>query len=162
MFALGWSQTKMIYMQSVGVLCQNAHTTTACLAGAPHSLKMLWDTEVKLHMGCTSHDGSYVWGSCEAHGCSTASSFPTSCSGSASFLQNLALLSDLLLIPAFPVQTHHVQEVHFQTGCSACELWLLHSWKRHYQEQLSFTLYTCRDIYPHIRIEETAPPPLWD
>lgn len=33
----------MIYIQSVGFLCQNAHTTTTCLAGAPHSLKLLWD-----------------------------------------------------------------------------------------------------------------------
>lgn len=35
-FALGLSQAKMIYIQSVGVLCKNAHTATTCLTSAPH------------------------------------------------------------------------------------------------------------------------------
>lgn len=51
MFALGLSQTKMIYIQSVGVLCKNAHTATTCLTSAPHSLKMLWDAALFITHG---------------------------------------------------------------------------------------------------------------
>lgn len=139
--------------------CPHNHNMPGWCSSQPQDALRCWS---KLPMGCMSHDGSCAWSSYEAHGCSTAPSSPTSCSGSAPLLQNLALLSGLLLIPALPAHTHHTQEVHFQPGCSACELRLLHNWKRDYQEQLSFSVYTCRNIYPLIWTEETAPPPLWD